>query len=340
MVQQNGSGSDGKLTLVTGGSGFIGSAVVRKLLERGRKVRCYVEPGAKLDNLQGLPVEIHTGDVNDREAITRALEGCDVLYHLAAIYAIWLRDPALMYRVNVEGSKTVLWAAYKAKLRRVVYTSSIAAVGRGTQGEPVDETHEFSAQDWEDGNGYIRSKWLSELDALRFAREGLPLVVVNPAFPFGERDIAPTPTGGFVIAALKKQVPGYVDSGFCAIDVDDVAEGHVLAEEKGRIGERYILGNHNITMRQFYEVVGKVAGLKVPNRKIPVAVAESMGWMMEKVADVRKKRPLATFKATRYAAHTHFFDNAKARRELGLPVTPLEVTIEKSVRWFRTHGYA
>src|SRR6476659_5830083 len=207
------------MNLVTGASGFIGSGVVRRLLARKQKVRCYVEPGAKLDNLAGLDVEIVTGDVNDREGIARALDGCDTLYHLAAIYAIWLRDPALMYRVNVEGSKTVLWAAYKAKLKRVVYTSSIAAVGRGADGAPVDETHEFSQQDWDDGNAYIRSKWLSEKDALRFAKEGLPLVVVNPAFPFGERDIGPTPTGGFIVGALQKQIPGYVDAGFNVINV-------------------------------------------------------------------------------------------------------------------------
>ena len=327
------------MNLVTGASGFIGSAVVRKLLARGQKVRCYVEPGAKLDNLKGLDVEVVTGDVNDREQIARALDGCDTLFHLAAIYAIWLKDPALMYTVNVEGTKTVLWAAYKAKLKKVVYTSSIAAVGRKDDG-PADETHQFSSRDWDDGNAYIRSKWLSELDALRFAREGLPLTVVNPAFPFGERDIGPTPTGGFIVGALQKQVPGYVDSGFCAIDVDDCAEGHVLAAEKGRTGERYILGNHNVTMREFYQTVGRVAGLKIPNRKIPVAVAEGVGWMMEKVADRRGQRPLATYKATKYAAHTHFFDNSKARHELGLPTTPLEHTIEKAVRWFRTNGYA
>ncbi|MDB4968455.1 MAG: Dihydroflavonol-4-reductase [Myxococcales bacterium] len=327
------------MNLVTGASGFIGSAVVRKLLGRGQKVRCYVEPGAKLDNLKGLEVEVVTGDVNDRAQIARALDGCDTLFHLAAIYAIWLKDPSLMYRVNVEGTKTVLWAAYKAKLKKVVYTSSIAAVGRKADG-PADETHQFSSQDWEDGNGYIRSKWLSELDALRFAQEGLPLVVVNPAFPFGERDIAPTPTGGFIVGALQKQVPGYVDSGFCVVDVDDCAEGHVLAAEKGRVGERYILGNHNVTMRDFYRTVSKVAGVKVANRKIPVAVAEGAGWMMEKLANRRGKAPLATYKATKYAAHTHFFDNSKARRELGLPTTPLEHTIEKAVRWFRTNGYA
>jgi dihydroflavonol-4-reductase len=328
-------------TLVTGASGFIGSSVVRKLLQRGKEVRCYIEPGAKTSNLDGLDVELITGDVNDRDGIARALKGCDTLYHLAAIYAIWLKDPSLMYRVNVEGTKTVLWAAFKANLDKVVYTSSIAAVGRRSDGLPADENNEFSPSDWEEGNGYIRSKWLSELDALRFAKEGLPLVAVNPAFPFGERDIGPTPTGGFIIAALKKQVPGYVDSGICAVDVDDVAEAHVLAAEKGRVGERYILGNHNVMMRDFYELVGRVAGVPAPKRKIPPRVAMGLGWAVEQYATrVKKKKPIATYKATKYAVNTHFYDGTKARRELGLPVTPLETTIEKSVRWFRANGYA
>jgi dihydroflavonol-4-reductase len=327
-------------TLVTGASGFIGSAVVRKLLQRGKDVRCFVEPGAKLSNLDGLKVEIVVGDVNDRPKVDEALKGCDTLFHLAAIYAIWLPDPPLMYKVNVEGSKNVLWAAYKAGLSKVVYTSSIAAVGHRDAGEPATEDDQFNTVDWEIGNAYIRSKWLSELDALRFAKEGLPLVVVNPAFPFGERDIGPTPTGGFIVAALKKQMPGYVNSGFCAIDVDDCAEGHVLAAEKGRVGERYILGNHNVKFSEFYDVVGRVSGVKVPRRTIPGWVAEGMGWAMEKAAERKRKRPLATYKAAKYAARTHFFDNSKARRELGLPSTPLETTIEKAVRWFRTHGYA
>ncbi len=328
-------------TLVTGASGFIGSAVVRKLLARGKEVRCYVEPGAKTDNLTGLQVEIVVGDVNDRGKIAEALKGCDTLFHLAAIYAIWLPDPSLMYKVNVEGSKTVLWAAYKAGLKKVVYTSSIAAVGHKSDGQPATEEDQFSSVDWDIGNAYIRSKWLSELDALRFAAEGLPLVVVNPAFPFGERDIGPTPTGGFIVSALKKQMPGYVDAGFCAIDVDDCAEGHVLAAEKGRIGERYILGNHNVSFSDFYELVGRVAGVAIPRRNIPGWVAKSMGWAMEQYsARVTHKRPLATYKAAKYAARTHFFDADKARRELGLPSTPLETTIEKAVRWFRTHNYA
>jgi dihydroflavonol-4-reductase len=328
--------------LVTGASGFIGSAVVRKLLARGREVRCFLEPGARgqNSNLDGLDVEKVVGDVNDRDAVAAALKGCDTLYHLAAIYAIWLRDPSLMYKVNVEGTKTVLWAAFKANLDKVVYTSSIAAVGRRTDGQPASEDDRFGPSDWETGDAYIRSKWLSEEDALRFAREGLPVVVVNPAFPFGERDSAPTPTGAYILAALRKKLPGTVDAGFCVVDVDDCAEGHVLAAERGRVGERYILGNHNVRYRDFYALVGQIAGVRIPQRTIPPWAVRAIGWAMEKQADVTRKRPFGTYKAALYSSTTHFFDNSKARRELGLPVTPLASTIEKSVRWFRAHGYA
>jgi dihydroflavonol-4-reductase len=328
-------------TLVTGAGGFIGSAVVRKLLGRGKEVRCYVEPGAPRRNLDGLSVEIVEGDVNDRARIAEALKGCDTLYHLAAIYAIWLPDPAKMYEVNVEGSKTVLWAAYRAGLSKVVYTSSIAAVGRPANGQVADESSRFSDEDWRDGNAYIRSKWLSERDALRFAAEGLPLVVVNPAFPFGERDIGPTPTGGFIVGTLKGMVPGYMDGGFCAIDVEDVAEGHVLAAEKGKVGERYILGNHNVSWKEFFDLAARVGGVKPPRLKFPTWLALGTGWAMEHYyVDVKHKRPLATYKATKYTTRTLHFDNRKAREQLGLPSTPLADTLERSIRWFRANGYA
>jgi dihydroflavonol-4-reductase len=328
-------------TLVTGASGFIGSAVVRKLLQRNKEVRCYNEPGAPRRNLDGLDVEIVEGDVNDRSRIADALKGCDTLYHLAAIYAIWLKEPWKMYEVNVEGTKTVLWAAYKANLDKVVYTSSIAAVGRAPDGLLADESTQFGHQDWQDGNAYIRSKWLSERDALRFAAEGLPLVVVNPAFPFGERDIAPTPTGGFVVGLLKGAVPGYVDGGFCAIDVEDVAEGHVLAAERGRVGERYILGNHNVSFKEFFDLTANTAGVKAPRLKLPTWMALGTGWAMEQYAvRVKHARPLATLKATRYTTRRNQFDNRKARTELGLPSTPLADTLERAVRWFRANGYA
>jgi dihydroflavonol-4-reductase len=324
-------------TLVTGPTGFIGSAVVRALLARGRAVRCYVEPGVKRSNLEGLDVDIVEGDINDRSAIGRALEGCRTLYHLAAIYKLWLPDNSLMYEVNVEGTKTVLFAAMKAGVDKVVYTSSIAAIGTSAGGGLADETCEFNL--WDESNHYVRSKWLSERDALRFAREGLPVVVVNPAFPFGERDVGPTPTGRFIIEALKGRVPGYMEGGFNVVDVDDVAEGHVLAEENGRVGERYILGDHNVTYKEFYDAVTEVGGVPPITRKLPTRLIWGMAWMMEKMGDLRGKEPQLTYKSARYGSRTLWFDTRKAHEELGMPRTPLRTTIEKSIRWFRAHGY-
>ncbi len=328
--------SSGK-TLVTGASGFIGSAVVRRLLGRGREVRCYVEPGASRQNLDGLEVEVIEGDINDRTAVGRALEGIDVLYHLAAIYRLWLPDNALMYEVNVEGTKTVLFAALRAGVGKVVYTSSIAAVGRPEQGDIADETTAFNL--WDESNHYVRSKWLSERDALRFAREGLPLVVVNPAFPFGERDIGPTPTGRFIVDALAGRVPGYTDGGFNAVDVEDVAEGHILADERGRVGERYILGDHNVSYKEFFDAVTEVGGVKPITRRLPTSVFLSVAWMMERAADLRRKPPQLTYKSARYAARNLWFDRRKAHEELGMPSTPLRQSIAKSVSWFRDNKY-
>lgn len=325
-------------TLVTGATGFIGSAVVRVLLDRGRAVRCYVEPGASRANLEGLDVEIIEGDINDRAAIGRAMKGARSVYHLAAIYKLWLPDNALMYEVNVEGSKTVLFAALAEGVDKVVYTSSIAAVGKAEGAELADETTAFNL--WDESNHYVRSKWLSERDALRFAREGLPVVVVNPAFPFGERDIAPTPTGRFIVEALKGRVPGYMEGGFNVVDVSDVAEAHVLAEEKGRVGERYILGDHNVTYKEFYDAVTEVGEVKPITRKLPTRVLWGMAWMMEKMAEARGKEPQLTYKSARYASRTLWFDTRKAHEELGMPRTPLRESIEKSIRWFRGHGYA
>lgn len=325
-------------TLVTGAGGFIGSSVVRKLLKKGREVRCYLKPGEPTKNLEGLDVEILFGDINDREAIGNALKGCDVLYHLAAIYAIWLPDPSIIYEVNVEGTKTVLWAAYKANLKKVVYTSSIAAVGAREDGSPADENVDFNV--WDDSNAYIRSKWLSERDALRFAREGLPLVVVNPAFPFGERDTGPTPTGQILLNVARQKAPGWIDGGFCAIDVDDVAEGHVRAEEKGRVGERYILGNHNVSYKEFGEMVAEVAGVKAPRLHLPPAAIKTMAFVSEYVADhYTHKKPMTTYKTVVTALRSMYFDNSKAKSELALPQTPLRETVEKSVNWFRANGY-
>jgi dihydroflavonol-4-reductase len=323
---------------VTGATGFIGSAVVRQLLEQKREVRALVEPGAKLSNLDGLNAERVTVDVTDLDRMKKALAGCDALYHLAAIYKVWLPDPEILYRVNLEGTVTTLLAAHHAKVKRIVYTSSIAAVGL-KEGAEADETNPFNTFDV--ANDYIMSKWQSERIALCFAHGGLPVVVVNPAFPFGPGDIAPTPTGKIIVALLREQVPGVGPGGICTIDVDDVAAGHLLAEQKGRVGERYILGNENVTLKDLFELVGRVAGCKVPRMPLPAKVGATIALGMELWADhVSHKEPPATYKSLLYAQKNAFFSNAKAKRELGLPTRPLEESVRRAVTWFRASGMA
>lgn len=318
---------------VTGATGFIGSAVVRKLLEQKRDVCCLVEPGANTANLEGLPVERVTCDVTDFATMKRSLEGCGTLFHLAALYKTWLPDESVIYRVNVEGTTSTLLAAQAARVNRIVYTSSIAAIGLASGGL-ADETTTFNLFDV--ANPYILTKWQSERIALRFAESGLPVVVVNPAFPFGPRDIAPTPTGGIVRALLDKQVPAYGPGGICTIDVDDCAEGHLLAEEKGRVGERYILGNDNVSMKELFDIVTKVAGLPPLKVPMPGALAAGVALGMELWADhVSHKEPPATYRSMRYTQRNAFFSNAKAKRELGLRTRPLEETVRRAVEWFR-----
>ncbi len=318
---------------VTGATGFIGSAVVRKLLEQKRSVRCIVEPGASTTNLEGLPVECTTCDVTDFAGMKKALDGCKTFYHLAAIYKTWLPDEELIYRVNVEGTTTSLLAAQAARVERIVYTSSIAAIGL-VDGGLADENTRFNLFDI--ANPYILTKWQSERVALRFAEAGLPVVVVNPAFPFGPRDIAPTPTGAIILSLLKKQVPGYTPGGICTIDVDDCAEGHVLAEEKGRVGERYILGNDNVTLKELFEIVCRIGEVPMPKVPLPASLGAAVALGMELWADhVSHREPQATYRAVRYAQRNTFFSNAKAKRELGLPSRPLEETVRRAVEWFR-----
>lgn len=318
---------------VTGGAGFIGSAVVRKLLAQRRSVRCIVEPGGRTSNLDGLAVEQVTCDVTDLPGMRRALDGCETLYHLAALYKTWLPDEELIHRVNVEGTVTTLLAAKEAGTKRIVYTSSIAAIGIAPGGL-ADETTKFDLFDV--ANPYILTKWQSERIALRFAEAGLPVVVVNPAFPFGPRDVAPTPTGAIVLALLRREVPGYGPGGICTIDVDDCAEGHLLAEEKGRVGERYILGNDNVTLKELFDVVCRVAGIPAPKLPLPGALAAGVALGMELWADhVSHREPPATYRSIRYTQRSAFFSNAKAKRELGLPTRPLEETVRRAVEWFR-----
>ena len=324
-------------TLVTGASGFIGSAVVRTLVARGRRVRCMVLPGESAVELERLGVDIVRADVVDRAAVGRAMQGCRVVYHLAALYKLWAPDPRRIYEVNVEGSRNVLFAAQHEGVERVVYTSSVAAVGYH-QGRLADETTAFNQ--WSEGNDYIRSKWLSERDAMGFAAEGLPIVVVNPSFPFGVGDAAPTPTGQTIIEFLSGRLPGYIRGGLNVVDVDDCAEAHLLAEDRGRIGERYILGSHNVTHRDFVRAIARVGGLKRPLVPVPASLMAGVAWCLERGARVRRVEPPYTYKAVRFASRRLWFDVSKATSELGMTHAPLEETIERSVRWFRDHGYA
>jgi dihydroflavonol-4-reductase len=327
----------GKAVAVTGASGFIGSAVVRQLLDQKRSVRALVEPGADTANLDGLNVERIPVDVTDFDRMKHALGGCEALYHLAAVYKLWLKDPELIYRVNLEGTTTTLLAAQAAGVPRIVYTSSIAAIGLA-DGLANEETR-FNL--FEVANDYIMTKWQSERIAMRFADAGAPVVVVNPAFPFGPRDIGPTPTGKIVVSILKKEVPGVSPGGFCAIDVDDCAAGHLLAEEKGRAGQRYILGNDNVTLKEFIGLVCKVAGTPTPRLPLPKMMSAGIALGMELWADhVSHEEPRATYRSLRYAQRCAFFSNAKAKRELGLPSRPLEESVRRAVDWFRARGMA
>jgi len=329
------------IAAVSGASGFIGSAVVRKLVAEGRSVRALLEPSASTKNLDDLPptqVERVTVDVCNFEGMKRALEGCSTYFHLAAVYKVWMPDPSPIYRVNVEGTATALLAAQAAGVSRVVYTSSTAAIGLRADGQPADETGDFNLYDI--ANEYILSKMLSERIATRFAKV-LPVVIVNPALPFGPRDIGPTPTGKLILMMLRGEMPGVGMGGFCAVDVDDVAAAHVAAETKGRVGERYILGDHNVTFREFCGLVGEVAGVRPPRLVIPSLVGRSVALGMELWSDyVTHEEPKATLKAVSYLQRNAFFDPSKARRELGLPSRPLRETIERAVRYFRESGMA
>jgi dihydroflavonol-4-reductase len=325
-------------TLVTGAAGFIGSHVVLELLKQNREVRALILPGENTKNLDGLDIERFEGDVCDPDSMKKAMQGCNRLFHLAAIYALWLPNRRKMYDVNVTGSQNVLWAACKAGVERVVYTSSVAALGVEPGEQPANENTEFNQIT--KANDYIFSKYLSDRDAKAFAREGLPLTVVNPAFPFGARDIVPTPTGQILLDVVNGKTPGYFDAGFSIVDVEDVARGHILAEEKGRVGESYLMANQNVTFKEFFEMIMRVTGVKVKLRKIPVSVAIGLGYVLEYWSNRWSHRPpLLSAKALRYARQYLYFDNSKARNELGLEFTPVESSIRRAVEWFGENGY-
>jgi dihydroflavonol-4-reductase len=326
--------------LVTGGTGFIGAHVVRRLLREQLDVRCLVRPGSRRANLEGLKVEFSEGDMNDPASLARAMTGCQMLFHVAADYRIWARDPQALEKTNIEGSRNVLQAAADAGVGKVVFTSSVAAVGR-----PASNGHLGIGREDLDPSpnqlvgSYKRSKFVSDLVARKFAKEGLSVIIVNPSAPIGSHDIKPTPTGKLIVDFLRGKMPGYIDTGMNFIDVEDVADGHWRAAQKGKVGERYILGNQNMTLQQFLNLVAQISGQPAPRFKIPYAMAYAAGAVSTGLSYLTGKEPLIPLDGVRMAHAPMYYDAAKAVRELGLPQTAIPLAIEKAVVWFRANGY-
>ena len=323
-------------TLVTGGSGYIGSAVVRELLKGGEKIKVLVE-GAANRNLEGLDVERVTGDITDFHSISDALRGCDRVFHLAAIYAIWLPDPKKMYWVNVQGTRNVLEACLQKKIKKVVYTSSVAALGAHGKERPANESARFNL--WHTKDRYYLSKFRAEQMALDYHRRGLPIVIVNPTNPCGPHDIAPTPNGQLIINIIKGKLPGYVDGGINVSDIGDTARGHTLAMEKGKPGEKYILGGANVSVKEYFDLIAQIGQGKSPSIKIPKMVAELSGYLYQGLAELTRKPPITTAAWVRVGSEYSFWDSSKAVDELGMPQTPIRESIKNAIDWFRDNGY-
>jgi len=323
-------------TLVTGGSGYIGSAVVRELLDGGAKIKVLVKKNDDLRNLDDLDVELAEGDITDFHSIKDALRGCDRVFHLAAIYAIWLPDPKLMYWVNVQGTKNVLEACLQKKVKKVVYTSSVAALGAHGR-HPADESARFNL--WHTRDYYYLSKFRAEQIALDYHRRGLPVVIVNPTNPCGPRDVMPTPNGQLIINIIQGKLPGYVDGGINVSDIGDTARAHALAMEKGRPGEKYVLGNTNVSVKEYFDLIAQIGGGKSPSIRIPRPVAVGSGYLYQLLAEITRKPPVTTAAWVRVGSEYSFWDSSRAVEELGMPQTPIRESIQNAIDWFKQNGY-
>jgi dihydroflavonol-4-reductase len=324
---------------VTGATGFVGSHVASVLAEQGADLRLLVRSGSDPKNIQQLNADRVLGDLCDPESIDRAMAGCEVVFHVAADYRLWVRDPAQMYRANVEGTRTILQAARKNRIRRVVYTSSVATMGFTVKNHPADESSPVSLENMI--GHYKRSKYLAEEVALAAGRDGSDVVVVNPSTPVGEQDIKPTPTGRIVVDFLKKKFPAYVDTGLNLVDVRECARGHAAALEKGRSGERYILGGENLTLKQILDRLAAITGLPSPRVRLPYAVALASGIVDTVVTGVMLRRePRVTIDAVRMGRKKMFVSSAKAERELGWKSVSVDDALRRAVQWFHDNGYA
>ncbi|HSS84215.1 MAG TPA: hopanoid-associated sugar epimerase [Reyranella sp.] len=326
------------LVLVTGGSGFLGSAVVRALIARGSRVRAIVRSSSPPDNLAGLGCEIVAGDLTDRESLAAALRGVRYLFHVAADYRFWAPDPSVILRVNVDGTRSLMREALSAGVERIVYTSSVAALKIAGATSPVDETSPLSPD--EAIGAYKRSKTLAERAVEEMiARDRLPAIIVNPTTPIGPRDIKPTPTGRILLDAARGRIPAFVDTGLNFAHVDDIAEGHLLAFERGRIGERYILGGENVLLRDLLAAIAGLSGRRAPRISLPRMPLYPLAYGAEAVARLTGKEPLLTLDGLRLARYRMFFTSAKAERELGYRSRPYQEGVADALSWFRKAGY-
>jgi dihydroflavonol-4-reductase len=327
------------LTFVTGATGFLGSHVARALQDQGAKLRLLVRPTSNLKNLDGLKAETAVGDLRDPASLEKAMAGCEAVFHVAADYRLWLRDPAEMYRSNVEGTRAILNAARKNAVRCVVYTSSVATIGFTGNGHPADEDSPVSLADMI--GHYKRSKFMAEHLALETGRAGMRVVIVNPTTPVGEQDVKPTPTGRIVMDFLKRKFPAYVETGLNLVDVRECAHGHIAALERGKSGERYILGGENLTLKQILDKLGAIAGLPSPTVKLPYFVAYLAGAVDETVSGrMLGREPRATVETVRMGKKKMWASSAKAERELGWRIVPADDALRRAVEWFRANGYA
>jgi dihydroflavonol-4-reductase len=324
---------------VTGATGFLGSHVARLLADQGAELQLLVRPTSNRKNLEGLKAETAVGDLRDPASLEKAMVGCEVMFHVAADYRLWVRDPNEMYKSNVEGTRAILDAARKSRVRRVVYTSSVATIGFTADGSPADEESPVSLDDMI--GPYKRSKFMAEQIALEAGRNGMQVVTVNPTTPVGEQDVKPTPTGRIVVDFLKRKFPAYVETGLNLVDVRECARGHVMALEKGRSGERYILGGENLTLKQILDALGKITGLPSPKIKLPYAVAFAAGVFGEMITGrMLHGEPRATVDTVRLGKKKMFASSYKAERELGWKIVPVEDALRRAVEWFRGNGYA
>jgi dihydroflavonol-4-reductase len=328
---------------VTGASGFIGANLVHELVARGNRVKALLRAGSDERGLRGIEFERVRGELADQEGLRLAMQGCDWCFHVAASYHLWLRDYAPMYAANVDGTRHVLQAAASAGCARIVYTSTVGCIGLpDPTANPVVPTDETApASEAQMSNHYKRSKWQAEQVALELARKGLPIVIVNPSAPVGPRDVKPTPTGQVIVDFLNRAMPAYLDTGLNWVHVRDVVIGHILAAEKGRLGERYILGHAegNWTMAEAFAVLQELTGISSPKVRIPYGIALTAAYLNEALSSMTGKPPKAPLAGVRMAKYKMFFNPGKAIRELGMPQTSPRLALADAVEWFQENGY-